>query len=388
MADTLLTPNIIAKEALMQLENNLVMGKLVHREYKNEFVKVGDTVTIRKPVRFEAKSGSTAVIQDVLETSTTITVDKRYHVAWDFSTQDLTLTIEEYSERYIKPAASVLANQIDMDLLALYQSVYNAVGTAGTTPSTFQAIADAATRLDNFAVPTDRRRLVLNPEANWKLADALKGLFWQEKVRDVIRKGYLGSIAGFDIYMAQNVKKHTKGSASGYLVNGANQTGSPSAEYQDLVVDTGTGMFKAGDIITIAGVNAVNPVSKQDLGIPMQFVVVQDSADPATSVRIAPPIIASGPYQNVTAAPADNAAISIVDSHVANLAFHRNAFALVTVPLELPDGASFKARMTYNGISIRVLKDYDINNDQEIIRLDILYGVKCIYPELAVRLMG
>ncbi|MGL4640781.1 MAG: P22 phage major capsid protein family protein, partial [Shewanella sp.] len=155
MPNTIITPQIIAKEALMQLENNVVMGKLVHREYKNEFVKVGDSVSVRKPVRFSVTDGATRVNQDVQEATTPFTIDKRKHVSWKFSTQELTMKIEEYSERYIAPAMIQLADAVDNDLTALYNRVAMYTGTAGTTPNTFKAFGGAMTRLDEAAVPMD-----------------------------------------------------------------------------------------------------------------------------------------------------------------------------------------------------------------------------------------
>ena len=171
MANTLITPSIIAKEALMQLENNLVMANRVHREYKKEFTGgQGDTVSIRKPVKFYTADGATRVNQDVEEKSTSITVDQRKHVSWKFSTQDLTLSVEEYSERYIKPAAITLANTVDRSLMGLYGTVWNSVGTPGTTPSSFANVADAAQRMDEMAVLSDGRSMVMNPAAHYSIA--------------------------------------------------------------------------------------------------------------------------------------------------------------------------------------------------------------------------
>lgn len=383
--NTLITPSIIAKEALMQLRNNMVMGGLVHREYKNEFVKKGATVSIRKPVKFVATDGATRVNQSVDEASVPFVINKRKHVSWEFSTQDLTLTIEQYSERYIQPAAIALANIVDSDLCDLYDDIFYATGTAGTTPATFKAFAAAATELNRFAVPMDRRRLVMDPDAELNAADFLRALNQPELVKGAVRGMKLGMIAGMDTYMDQNIKTHTAGTNSGdtaYLIDGADQEGST------LTIDTGAGTFVVGDIITIASVNSVNPVSRVSTGNVKKFTVTAAMAGGGTSVSIEPAIVTSGAHQNVDAGPADDAAITIVATHQANLAFHRNAFGLVMVPLEMPDGAAFKARQTEDEISIRVVKDYDIDEDQDIIRLDILYGVKSIYPELAARLLG
>lgn len=401
MANALITPTIIAKEALMQLENNLVMANRVHREYKKEFVKVGSSVNIRKPVKFSVTDGATVSKQDVVESNTSVTVDLQKHVAWEFSSTDLTLTIDDYSERYIKPAMIALANKVDASLTGLYNKVWNATGTAATTPSTFAEVAAAARRMDDMAVPSDNRLLVLNPAAHWSLADGLKGVYNQKRVEDFIGKGYLGSIADFDIFKDQNIVSHTKGTATGTpTVNGGSQNVTATSANltlgtQSLVTqawtNSVTGILKAGDVITLANVFAMNPISKQSTGVLQQFVVQADadsSGAGAATLTISPLIITSGPYQTVTAAPATSAAITVVGSHAANLAFHKNAFALVTVPLELPDGAAFKARESSRGLSVRVVKDYDFTNDKDQIRIDILYGVKAIYPELAVRLMG
>jgi hypothetical protein len=391
MSNSLLTPTVIAKEALMILENNMVMGNLVHRDYKKEFVKIGSSVTIRKPVKFTERRGSTASVQDVTEQSTSLTISNQVGVDWNFSATDLTLTIEDYSERYIQPAMNVIANAIDRDLTLLYKDVYQAVGTAGTTPSTFLAMAQAAQKLDEAACPTDKRRLVLNPAAHWTIADGLKGLLNEKIVGDSVNRGYLSTKAGFDIYMDQNIVSHTKGTATGTpLVNGAGQTG--SSLVTDGWTSSITGILKVGDVFTIAGVNAINPVSRQSTGALQQFTVMtsdvnSDGSGNAT-VTISPAITTSGAYQTVSASPADNAAITVISNHAANLAFHRNAFALVTVPLMIPDSAVWSARETYNNISVRIIKDYDIVNDKEICRLDVLYGVKTLYPELGCRLLG
>lgn len=392
MSNSLLTPTVIAKEALMMLENNMILGNLVHRDYKKEFVKIGSSVTIRKPVKFTIRSGATASLQDVTEQSTSLTVNNQKGVDWSFTSSDLTLTIEEYSKRYIQPACNVIANQIDQDIALLYKDVYQNTGTAGATPATFAAMAAGAQKLDEAGCPTDQRRLVLNPAAHWALAGAFTSNTFSTKITEqAIEKGYLGTKAGLDIYMDQNIYAHTKGTATGTpLVNAAGQTGS------SLITDgwtvSITGILKVGDVFTIAGVNAVNPVSRLSTGALQQFTVTtadinSDSSGNAT-ITISPAITTSGPYQTVTASPADNAAITVVASHTANLAFHRNAFALVTVPMMIPDSAVWSARETFNNMSIRVIKDYDIVNDKEIIRLDVLYGVKTLYPELACRLLG
>lgn len=413
MANALVTPSMIAKEALMQLENNLVLSNSVHREYKKEFTGgQGDSVSIRKPVKFYTADGATRVNQDVEEKTTSITIDQRKHVSWKFSTQDLTLSIEEYSERYIKPAVITLANTMDRKGYDLYQKVWNSVGTPGTTPSSFSAVADAAQRLDEMAVMGDSRYMMLNPAARYAVAaNQLTLDSVGTKGKSAYEKALMGEIAMFDTYSTQNVTNHTVGVATGTpLVNGAAQNvtyaASGGGNTQSLITDgwtnSTTGILKAGDVFTIAGVYAVNPVpgegttGKIVMPYLQQFTVLADADSGATTgpatLTISPAIITSGPFQTVSAAPADNAAITVrgtgATSYAQNLGFHRNAFALVTCPLEMPDGAAFKARESANGLSIRVVKDYDISSDDDIIRLDVLYGWKAIYPDLACRLWG
>ncbi len=414
MAQSLVTPSMIAKEALMQLENNLVAANRVHREYKKEFTGgQGSSVSIRKPVKFYTADGATRVNQDVEEKTTTITVDQRKHVSWKFATQDLTLSIEEYSERYIKPAMITLANTVDRSILGLYKSSWNSVGTPGTTPASYAAVAGAAQRMDEMAVGSESRTMLLNPAAHYAVAgnqltlDAVgnKGVGAYEEAK-------IGRVAKFDMFSTQNILSHTVGVATGTpLVNGASQnvtyanaTGSNWSQTlnTDGWTNSTTGILKAGDVFTIAGVYAVNPVpgegatGKIVMPYLQQFTVLADANSGATTgpaaLTISPPMITSGPFQTVSAAPADNAAITVLGTggtaYPQNIGFHKNAFALVTVPLEMPDGAAFKARESHNGLSVRVVKDYDIDTDEDVIRLDILYGTKAIYPDLACRLWG
>jgi len=403
MANSLLTPTVIAREGLMQLENNLVLGANVHREYKREFVKVGNSVTVRKPVRFTETDGATRSGQDVTEGSTTITISNRKHVSWQFTTQDLTLTIEEYSQRYVTPAAIVLANGVDSRLAAHYKQFYHSAGTPGTTPNAFSMLGDTATKLDAGAVPDDgMRKLVLNPAARWSLANVFHNVFTPRINEDTLRKGLLGQLAGFQVYGDQNIVAHTAGALvdDSLDVDGASQNQAYSA-----TDDTGTlhvdqfsadtaGALKAGDVFTIADVYAVNPVSKVSTGALQQFTVISDvtPASNEADVTIRPRIITSGAYQTVSTVPADDATITVLGvnstSYPQNMGFYRNALALVMCPLELPRSSTFKARVDHNGMSIRIVEDYDIDNDEEIIRLDVLEGSKAIYPELGARLWG
>jgi len=413
MANALITPTIIAQEALFQLENNLQMANQVHREYREEFVKVGQTVNIRKPVKFVTSNGAAIVKQDVEEANTSITVSSQKHVAWEFSSVDLTMTIEEYSERYITPAMITLAQTVDAEGLALYDQLWSSVSLGSfVKPDTYAEFANLGIRMDEMAIPPsgannrDRRRMIGKSNMTHSLAGGQAALHQERLVREAWQRGRVNIVDDIDIYMDQNVKSHTVGVATGTpLVDGADQDTtyalSKSTNSQSLVTNGWTndtaGILLAGDVITLAGVNAVNPVpgegAKQDLGYLQQFTVLADAAAGATTgpatLTISPAIIVSGPYQTVTAKPADDAAIVVLGTaataYAQHLGFHRNCFALVTVPLIMPLGAVFKARATHKGLSIRVIRAYDIATDEEVIRLDILYGWKAIYPDLGVR---
>jgi hypothetical protein len=261
-----------------------------------------------------------------------------------------------------------------------------------------------------MAVPKAMRKAVLGPDDHWEMAGSQTALFFNSIGEKAYRSGSIGRIANIDMFMDQNVASHTVGSADDTsaltrITNGTNTTGattyaaSKATNTWQLGTDgwDATKTLKQGDVITIAGVYAVNPISKISTGELQEFVITADVTTNGTTsnetlLTLSPALIASGPYQNVDAAAADNAVVTLIGTkstaYPQNMVFHENAFALVTVPLAMPDGCNFKARETHNGISIRLVKDYDIINDEDVIRLDILYGWKAIYPDLATRLSG
>lgn len=405
-SNTLLTPTIIAKETLMQLTNSMSMARHVHTAYKNEFVKVGQTVTVRKPNKFRATKAQARSNTNVSEPSTSITMSTQAHVSWAFSSVDLTTTIEDYSKRYITPAAAALANQVDADLCGLYKNVWNSAGTPGTTPATFKALGDAQQILDDEAVPSEGRVAIVNPAAHWSLADGLKGTFAQNVAKDIITKGYLGTIANLSIYMDQNVVRHTTGAfqaSATPLISGNVVTAATTFPLDGLNGSSSTVL--KGDVFTVGSVYGVNPMSGASTGNLKMWVAsdatTTSSGGAMATLAISPTLVyaSTNPYTNCiriagsTNIMVDNDVITFWGSestaYPQNLVFHPNAFALVTVPIEIPSNV-WGARETDTdaGLSIRVVKQYDIDADEEIIRLDILYGVKTLYPELAVRLWG
>lgn len=411
MANLTLTADIIAKEAVMILDNNCVMGKLVYRGYEDEFdnkvngYRVGETVSVRRPTDFTVRDGAIAAIQDVTEGKFTLTVDKQKGVDFRFSSQDLTLQIGELSERVIKPAMVQLANQIDRDCLNLYKDVWNWVGTPGQNIDAFADFAKGPTRLDLGAVPNDDRSAIMSPTDQWALLGSQTALYMQDVAKDAYRRGKLGMIANVDTYSSQNIQTFTGGTRDNTtpLVKGASQTTTWAA-----TKDTGTmtlntdgwdtvATIKQGDVFTIDAVYAVNPVTKATLPHLQQFVVTADATanvttTSTTTLTISPPIITSGAFQTVSAAPQDDATITVMGTastgYAQNMIFHKNAFSLIMVPMVSPPGAVDVSRKSYGGYSVRVIPYYDGTNDYSNWRLDVLYGTKTVDARLATRISG
>jgi len=403
--NTLLTPSLITKEALVILENNLVMAKKVRRDYDKYFGKslptvgkIGDTLTIRKPNRFTVRTNSTLSAQNIVEPSTSIVIDKVAGVDFSFTSRELTLNIEEFSDRYLKPAMATIANKIDFDLLTLYQDVYNQVGTPRTTPATFAALAATTRRLNEEAAPKDRdRHGIIDPAAEVTLADAFKAFFNPNRaISDQYEDAEIGRVGGIGWNMDQNVNLHTTGTVTNTtpaVDTTISVNGTATVHMDGLNGATVTAV--KGDTFTIATVYAVNPQSRQSTGVLRQFVVTATTTAVGSefaALPVSPAIYASGAFQNVTEFPVDGDLVTFFDPNAAtstqNLAFHKDAFGLVTVPLELPEGVHFAARDSYKGINIRIVRQYTISDDAIPTRLDVIYGVKTLYPELAVRLAG
>lgn len=411
MANTVLTPTIIAREALMILENNLVMTKLVFDGYQKEFSREvngynqGSSITVRRPAQFGVRNGRVMQVQDVVEGSTTINLDQQLGVDFEFTSADLTLNIKDLGDRVMKPAVVPLANAVDAALTNLYKDVYNWVGTPGQVINSFDDFAVGTERLNELAVPMEDRVAVLNARDDRGMKSQQTALYIQGPAGDAYRKGKIGMIDNVDTYMDQNVKTHTVGVATGTpLVNGANQVSTYDAvknSFQQTLNTDGwtnstTNILRKGDVFTIANVFAVNPVDGTTKSFLRQFVVVSDvnsgaSTGPA-ALTISPPIITSGPQQTVSAAPADDAPITVLGTggvgYGQSMIFHENAFAFVSAPLAPPnDGRKF-ARESYKGINVRVVPVYDGVNDLNKWRLDILFGVKTLDPRLATRISG
>lgn len=387
MPNTLLTPTAVTREALRILHQKLNFIGNVNRTYDSSFAKdgakIGDSLKIRLPNQYTVRTGATLNTQDTTETSVTLQVATQKGVDLNFTSTDLTMSLDDFSERILQPAMSVLAANIESDMLSsVYKDVYQQVNNQGNAANFKKTLEARKILIDSLAPPD--LSMLLNTQDNVDLVDGLKGLFQDSKeVAKQYREGMIGRGAGFEFWENTLMPSHTVGAGAGYLINGANQTGAT------LTVDTGTGAVKAGDVFTIAGVYRVHPETKVSTGQLQQFVVTADASSGATSLSISPAIVTSGGRQNVSAAPADNAAITIAGTastaHGISLAFHKDAFAFATADLVMPKGVDFSSRQVLDGISMRIVRQYDINNDRFPCRLDVLYGHKTIRAELAAR---
>ncbi len=408
MSNTTLTASIIAKAAVAQLDNNLVMAKQVFRGYEEEFSKnvngyeVGSSISVKRPMDFTVRDGATMNVQDTTEGKFTLNVDKRKGIDFSFTSQELTLDIKKLSERVIKPAMIQLANQIDADLMAEYKNVSKWVGTPGQTINSNTDFAKGPERLDQLAVPQDGRCAVLAPADHWGLVGAQTTLLNSQLVGDAYKRGALGMIGGVDTFMSQNVPTHTVGAHGGTpLTNGANQAttyaASKDTNTQTLITDgwsSGSTTLNAGDVFTIADVYDVNPVTKATLPHLKQFTVVTTISDTSGDITLtmSPAAIASGAHQTVSADIGDGKAITVLGTastgYAQNMMFTKDAFALVSVPLVSPPGAVDVGRESYKGTTVRVIPVYDGVSDVSKWRLDVLYGVKTIDERKAIRVSG
>lgn len=407
MANTILTPSVIARETLLMLENNLTFAKGVNRKYEDQFAKtgakIGASVSIRKPVRFTVSNGPNLDLQDVTEQSTTLTIDQQKHVDFTFSSVELTLHVDEFKRRYLQKAGAALANHIDRYMLQLaYENTFNCVGTPATVPANEVPYLDAGVKLDNEATPRDGSRSVtITPQMQATMVSSQKGLFQSsEQIKNQYESGNMGLAYGFKWSMDQNIVTHTVGPLGGTpLTNGATADGATSV-VSDGWTAAAAARLKKGDVITFAGVFRVNPQHRASTGQLAQFVVTADVSSDGSgnaTIPIFPAIVASGPYKNVTNVPADNSAILTFGhaSSAANavspqaIAMHSDAFTLACVDLE--DVSTYGAwgsviSSKKLGISLRVARQYAIGTDTVPCRIDVLFGGKAIYPELACRI--
>lgn len=409
MANSLLTDSVIVKESLMELKNQLGFTKNVNKQYDDRFAvsgaKIGNTINIRKPSRYEVTDGAVLNVQDSVDQSVALTLDTQQHVGMGFSSKDLTLSVDEFKERYIKPAVTALANKVDFTGYAsMYKSVYSAVGVPSATafPSDLKGFLQAKQKLAELGAPVSNLHAIVDPATEASLVHGLKGLFQSSsEIAKQYEKGVMGYAAGQKFLMSQNVAKHTVGPLGGTpLVKTSASAGATTVALKGWTASAAN-RLKKGDVITFGSVYAVNPQTRQNTGSLAQFVVASDMDSDSSGdsiVTLDRAIYASGQYQNVDSLPLEDAVVQVfghASSYAGiicpqNMVFHKDAFVLGCADLELPKGMAMAARASdpESGLSIRFIKGYDIVNDRELSRLDILYGWKCIYPEFACRVVG
>jgi hypothetical protein len=398
MSNSILTIDMITRKALEILENNLVLTRTVNRQYDDSFAvegaKIGSTLRIRLPDRALVTDGAALQVQDDNEQYTTLTVSSQKHIGVNFTTAELTMQLDDFAERVLKPRISQLASSIDADVANSFKYIGNSVGTPGTTPATSLVLLQAQQKLNENAAVMSPRYATVNPAANAALIEGMKGLFNPvSAISKQFKNGVFGEgILGYDeLNMSQSIKQFTTGSRAGTVTVSTTVT----AEGATTVVLTGltTTTIKAGDVFTIANVYAVNPQTRESTGSLYQFVALADvTASTTASVTVPAMYSASQALATVDALPVSGAAVTFLGAastqYPQNLIYHRDAITFATADLLLPQGVDMASRQVHNGISLRVVRQYDINNDRLPCRIDVLYGYSVIRPQMAVRLWG
>ena len=400
MSNSILTIDMITRKALEILENNLVLTRNVNRQYDDSFAvegaKIGSTLRIRLPDRALVTDGAALQVQDDNEQFTTLTVANQKHIGVNFTTAELTMQLDDFAERVLKPRISQLASSIDADVANAFQTIGNSVGTPGTTPATSAVLLAAQQKLNENAAVMSPRYATVNPAANAGLVEGMKGLFNPtDTVSKQFKNGMMGTgVLGFEeINMSQSIKQFTTGTrTSGTTAAAVTAEGATSISLTGL---GNAGTVLAGDVFTVADCFAVNPQTRESTGSLFQFVAlasVTASAGGAATVTVAPVYSAGHALATVNILPQNSKAATFVGAantqYAQNLIYHKDAITFATADLLLPQGVDMASRQVHNGISLRVVRQYDINNDRMPCRIDVLYGYSTIRPQMAVRMWG
>ena len=402
MANSLLTIDMITRKSLEILENNLVISRNVNKEYDDSFAvegaKIGSTLRIRLPDRALVTDGAALQVQDDNEQFTTLTVSSQKHIGINFTSAELTMQLDDFAERVLKPRISQLASSVDADVANAYKSIFNTVGTPGTTPATALVLLQAQQKLNESATPMSPRYATVNPAANAGLVNGLSGFFNPTgTISRQFKTGMMGEgVLGYDeMNMSQSIVNHTTGNFPAAPICASTVPSTQGATTLDITYTSGTKSLKQGDVFTIAAVYAVNPQTRLSTGSLQQFVVTADQTLTSTSATIAflPAMYtATNALATVDAFPVASAALVFVGTastvYPQNLVYHKNAITLATADLLLPQGVDMASRQVHNGISMRIVRQYDINNDRMPCRVDVLYGFSTIRPQMACRIWG
>jgi hypothetical protein len=400
MSNSLLTINMITREAVRLWKNSNAFLQNVDMQYDDSFAvsgaKIGSALRIRLPNDFTVTTGPALSVQDTAEQSTTLTLATQKHVDVSYSTAERTMSLDDYSRRVLAPMVNNLAGAVALDLMSGVEGgICNIVANQDGASNILSPIAGtylrAGASLDNNSGPIASRKVVNSPDTEATVVATLSGLLNpQSEISRQYVTGKMYDALGFVWMKDQTTLVHTNGTLAqgSATVSGAGQTGLA------LTVAALAGSLEAGDIITIAGVFQVNRITKQSTGKLRQFVVTSDVLAGATSIPIYPaivPAVGGNPvqYQTVTASPANGAAVNPAlglaasTTYTKNFAYAPEAVTLATADLEMPKNVHEAARESFDGVSMRMVTDYWIGTDQLITRLDVLYGYLWIRPEWA-----
>lgn len=401
MSNTILTINMITREAVRLWKNTNAFMQSIDTQYDDQFArtgaKIGTSLRIRLPNDYTVRTGTAASVQDTTEQSTTLTLATQKGVDVSFSSAERTMSLDDYSKRILAPMVNNLAGAVAYDIMSgveggICNIVANQDAGFNILKPNAETYLNAGALLDNNSAPVANRKVVNSPITEARMVASLAGLLNPD--REISRQYYTGRMydgLGYKWMKDQTVLTHTNGTLAPATdtVSGANQTGTT------ITVAALNGSIAQGDIITFANVFAVNRITKQSTGQLRQFVATAAAAVGATSISIYPALIpAVGgqavQYQTVDASPANGATISPAltlaasTSYRKNFAFVPEAVTMATADLELPRGVHEAAREQFDGVSMRMVTAYAVGTDQFITRLDILYGYLWVRPEWAV----
>ena len=400
MSNSILTIDMITRKALEILENNLVLTRNVNRQYDDSFAvegaKIGSTLRIRLPDRALVTDGAALQVQDDNEQYTTLSVASQKHIGVNFTSAELTMQLDDFAERVLKPRISQLASSIDADVANSYKSIYSSVGTPGTTPSTSLVLLQAQQKLNENAAVMSPRYATVNPAANAGLVEGMKGLFNPtDTISRQFKNGMMGmGVLGFEeINMSQSIKQHTTGDW-GTTITVTSTVTTEGATTLGISFTGSSKTWNVGDVFTIANVYAVNPQTRESTGSLQQFTVTAATSGSSTATLSVSPAIytSANALATVNSFPQASAVVTMLGSaasqYAQNLVYHKDAITFATADLLLPQGVDMASRQVHNGISMRVVRQYDINNDRLPCRIDVLYGFSTIRPAMACRIWG
>jgi hypothetical protein len=400
LANNILTIDMITAKALEILENDLVITRNVNRQYDDSFAregaKIGTTLRIRLPDRALVTDGAALNVQDENQQYTTLTVSSQKHIGINFTTAELTMQLDQFADLVLKPRISQLAASVDADVANAYKSIYASVGTPGTTPGTSLVLLQGQQKLNEAAAVMSPRYATVNPAANAQLVEGMKGFFNPSNtISRQFKNGMMGEgVLGYDeINMSQSIKTHTTGDW-GTTITLASSVSTQGSTTLAIQFTGSSKTWNVGDVLTVADCYAVNPQTRESTGSLQQFVVTAAVTGSSTaSLTVSPAIYTpANALATVDSFPASGKAVTMLGSaatvYPQNLIYHKDAITFATADLVMPKGVDMASRQVHNGISMRIVRQYDINNDRLPCRVDVLYGYSVIRPQMAVRLWG